>query len=225
MESLLPKDWYKALEEEFDKEYYRKLKQFVLKEYAEYKVFPNYEELFSAFRYTPLNDVKCVILGQDPYHNDNQAHGLAFSVNYDVAIPPSLNNIYKELIDDVGGFIPNNGYLVKWARQGVLMLNTVLTVRAHEPNSHRKVGWEKFTDAVIKILNTQNRPIVYLLWGKPAQTKAKVLDNDKHLILESTHPSPLSAYRGFLGCKHFSKANDFLINNGVEAIDWQIDNI
>lgn len=225
MELLLPRDWFAALKSEFDKTYYKELKDFVLREYAEHQVFPPYEELFSAFKYTPLSGVKCVILGQDPYHNDKQAHGLAFSVNPDVMIPPSLNNIYKELKEDVGIFIPDNGYLVKWAKQGVLMLNTVLTVRAHEPNSHRKVGWEKFTDAVMRILNEQDKPIVYLLWGKPAQTKANILDNKKHLILESTHPSPLSAYRGFLGCRHFSKANKFLKDNGIEEIDWQIENI
>ena len=166
------------------------------------------------------------MLGQDPYHNVNQAHGLSFSVlPSQTEIPPSLQNIYKELNSDLGMYIPNNGYLKKWADQGVLLLNTVLTVRAHQANSHQGKGWENFTDAVIKILNEQDRPIVYFLWGKPAQSKKKFLNNPKHLVLEAPHPSPLSAYRGFFGCKHFSKANEFLIANGIEAIDWQIENI
>ena len=165
-----------------------------------------------------------MILGQDPYHNDGQAHGLCFSVKRDVEIPPSLVNIYQELHDDLGCYIPDNGYLEKWARQGVLMLNTVLTVRAHQANSHRGIGWEKFTDAAIGILNEQDRPIVFLLWGRPAQMKKSMLTNPKHLILEAPHPSPLSAYRGFFGCRHFSKTNEFLIQNGLEPIDWQIEN-
>ena len=166
-----------------------------------------------------------MILGQDPYHNYNQAHGLCFSVRPEVEIPPSLVNIYKELHDDVGCYIPNNGYLVKWAEQGVLLLNAVLTVRAHQAASHQGMGWEAFTDAAIRAVNKQNQPIVFLLWGSFAQKKAAMLDNPNHLILTAPHPSPLSAYRGFFGCKHFSQANDFLKKHGVEPIDWQIENI
>ena len=163
-----------------------------------------------------------MIIGQDPYHNVGQAHGLCFSVKPGIAIPPSLVNIYKEIHDDIGCDIPSNGYLEKWAKQGILMLNTVLTVRAHEANSHKSMGWEKFTDAVIKVLNEQDRPIVYLLWGAPAQKKASKVDNPKHLLLKAPHPSPLSSYRGFFGCKHFSKANEFFIKNGLQAIDWSL---
>ena len=167
-----------------------------------------------------------LLLGQDPYHNVNQAHGLSFSVlESQTEIPPSLQNIFKELQDDCGCYIPNNGYLKKWADQGVLLLNTVLTVRAHQANSHQGRGWEQFTDAIIKALNEQDRPIVYFLWGRPAQSKAALLNNPKHLILKAPHPSPLSAYRGFFGCKHFSKANEFLVKNGETPIDWQIENI
>ena len=168
--------------------------------------------------------MKVVILGQDPYHNDGQAHGLCFSVKKDVDIPPSLVNIYQELHDDLGCSIPDNGYLEKWARQGVLLLNTVLTVRAHQANSHRGIGWEQFTDAAIRILNEQDRPIVFLLWGRPAQMKKAMLNNPKHLILEAPHPSPLSAYRGVFGCRHFSRTNEFLKENGLAPVDWQIEN-
>ena len=163
--------------------------------------------------------------GQDPYHNVNQAHGLCFSVQPTVEIPPSLENIYKELHDDLGCKIPNNGYLVKWAKQGVLLLNTVLTVRAHQANSHQNIGWEQFTDAVIEILDQQDRPMVFLLWGKPAQRKKAMLHNPNHLILEAPHPSPLSAYRGFFGCRHFSKTNQFLEEHGLTPIDWQIEDV
>ena len=169
--------------------------------------------------------MKVVILGQDPYHGDGQAHGLSFSVRPNVAIPPSLLNIYQELESDCGCYIPNNGYLEKWAKQGVLLLNTVLTVQAHKAFSHRGIGWEEFTDAAIRAVNEQDRPIVYLLWGKPAQSKKSMLNNPKHLILEAPHPSPLSAYRGFFGCHHFSKANEFLTEHGETPIDWQIENI
>ena len=169
--------------------------------------------------------MKAVILGQDPYHNAGQAHGLSFSVQPGTDIPPSLVNIYKELHDDLGCFIPNNGYLKKWADEGVLLLNAVLTVRAHQANSHKDIGWEEFTDAAIRAVNTQDRPIVFMLWGAPAGRKAALLNNPKHLILKAPHPSPLSAYRGFFGCRHFSKANDFLQKNGVEPVDWQIENI
>ena len=219
------KDWSVALKEEFEKDYYKDLMNFVDKEYRETEVFPAKENVFKAFDLTPLDSVKVLILGQDPYHDFNQAHGLSFSVLPGQNPPPSLVNIYKELQDDLGCYIPDNGYLEKWAKQGVLLLNTVLTVQAHKPNSHKKVGWEKFTDAVIKELNKQDKPIVYMLWGKPAQSKIKMLNNPKHLILTAPHPSPLSSYRGFFGCKHFSKANKFLEANKISPIDWQIENL
>ena len=218
-------DWLKPLSPEFKKPYYAKLYKTIREEYGTRQIFPPSDEIFTAFEMTPLSDVKVVILGQDPYHGDGQAHGLCFSVKPDVETPPSLVNMYKELNSDLGCYIPNNGYLTKWAKQGVLMLNTVLTVRAHQANSHRGIGWEEFTDAAIRILNEQDRPIVYLLWGKPAQMKKSMLNNPKHLILEAPHPSPLSAYRGFFGCQHFSKTNQFLKENGLEPIDWQIENI
>jgi len=218
-------DWKMALNDEFNKDYYKNLYQFVKDEYSKRVIYPPSDDIFNALHLTPLNDVKCVILGQDPYHGEHQAHGLCFSVQKGIAIPKSLVNIYKELHDDLGCYIPNNGFLEKWAKQGVLMLNTVLTVRAHEANSHQGKGWEEFTDAIIKKVNEQDRPIVYMLWGKPAQSKIKMLTNPKHLILKTVHPSPLSAYRGFFGCKHFSKANEFLEANGCDPIDWQIENI
>lgn len=218
-------DWLEPLAPEFKKPYYAKLYKTIREEYSTRQIFPPADEIFTAFEMTPLSDVKVVIIGQDPYHGDGQAHGLCFSVKPDVETPPSLVNMYKELNSDLGCYIPNNGYLIKWAKQGVLMLNTVLTVRAHQANSHRGIGWEEFTDAAIRILNEQDRPIVYLLWGKPAQMKKNMLNNPKHLILEAPHPSPLSAYRGFFGCQHFSKTNTFLTENGLEPIDWQIENI
>jgi uracil-DNA glycosylase len=218
-------DWLEPLAGEFHKPYYKKLYGKVLEEYRSRKVFPAADDIFNAFHLTPLHEVKVVILGQDPYHNDGQAHGLCFSVKPEVEIPPSLVNIYQELHDDLGCYIPNNGYLVKWAKQGVLMLNTVLTVRAHAANSHRRIGWEEFTDAAIRILDEQDRPIVFILWGRPAQMKKSMLHNPKHLILEAPHPSPLSAYRGFFGSRPFSKTNAFLRENGVSEIDWQIENI
>ena len=218
-------DWQHPLEVEFKKPYYKDLYKKVLEEYRNRQIFPNPDDIFNAFHLTPLKDVKVVILGQDPYHNDGQAHGLCFSVKPDVEVPPSLVNIYKELQDDLGCRIPNNGYLVKWAKQGVLMLNTVLTVRAHQANSHRGIGWEQFTDAVIRAVDAQDRPIVFLLWGRPAQMKKSMLHNPKHLILEAPHPSPLSAYRGFFGCKHFSQTNAFLEKNGLAPIDWQIEDV
>ena len=218
-------DWQQPLEVEFKKPYYKDLYKKVLEEYRSRQIFPNPDDIFNAFHLTPLKDVKVVILGQDPYHNDGQAHGLCFSVKPDVEVPPSLVNIYKELQDDLGCRIPNNGYLVKWAKQGVLMLNTVLTVRAHQANSHRGIGWEQFTDAVIRAVDAQDRPIVFLLWGRPAQMKKSMLHNPKHLILEAPHPSPLSAYRGFFACKHFSQTNAFLEKNGLAPIDWQIEDV
>lgn len=218
-------DGLEPLKGEFSKPYYKKLHEKILEEYNSRKIFPAADDIFNAFHLTPLSEVKVVILGQDPYHGDGQAHGLCFSVKPQVDIPPSLVNIYQELHDDLGCYIPDNGYLVKWAQQGVLMLNTVLTVRAHAANSHRGIGWEEFTDAAIRVLNEQDRPIVFILWGKPAQTKKKMLNNSSHLILEAPHPSPLSAYRGFFGSKPFSKTNAFLKESGLEEIDWQIENV
>lgn len=224
--SMLTNDWSLALKDEFNKPYYRDLYRFVKEEYSTKVVYPPADDIFNALHLTPLKDVKVLILGQDPYHNEHQAHGLSFSVLPDQKdIPPSLQNIYKELQEDLGCYIPNNGYLKKWADQGVLMLNTVLTVRAHEPNSHQGRGWENFTDAIIQAVNQKDEPVVYMLWGKPAQSKIPMLTNPKHLILKAPHPSPLSAYRGFFGCRHFSKCNEFLLQNGLEPIDWQIENI
>ena len=223
--SMIQNDWLAPLKPEFSKPYYAELFKFVKNEYATRQIFPPADDIFNAFHLTPLHEVKVVILGQDPYHNDGQAHGLCFSVKPDVDIPPSLVNIYQELHDDLGCYIPNNGYLTKWAKQGVLMLNTVLTVRAHQANSHRGMGWEQFTDAAIRIINEQDRPIVFILWGSPAQKKAQMLNNPKHLILKAPHPSPLSAYRGFFGSRPFSQTNEFLVKNGLEPIDWQIENV
>ena len=221
----LPNEWSNALQEETEKDYFKELCAFVEKEYNSDVIYPPKEDVFNALKYTSLEDVKVVILGQDPYFNERQAHGLCFSVQLGVYIPPSLRNIYTELETDLGCVRPNNGYLTKWAKQGVLLLNTVLTVRAEKPNSHQGKGWENFTDAIIRKLNEQDRPIVYMLWGKPAQSKIKMLNNSKHLILKAPHPSPLSAYRGFFGCKHFSMANDFLDKNALLPIDWQIENV
>lgn len=217
-------DWLEAIGKEFKMPYYSQLYDFIKTEYCEYTIYPQADDIFNAFHFTPLSQVKVVVLGQDPYHNEGQAHGLCFSVKPEVDIPPSLVNIYQELKSDLGCYIPNNGYLEKWAKQGVLLLNTVLTVRAHQANSHQGKGWERFTDAVIQAVNAQERPIVFLLWGRPAQQKKAMLNNPKHLILEAPHPSPLSAYRGFFGCQHFSKTNEFLKQNGMEPIDWQIEN-
>lgn len=224
--SMLTNDWSLALKDEFNKPYYRDLYRFVKEEYSTKVVYPPADDIFNALHLTPLKDVKVLILGQDPYHNEHQAHGLSFSVLPDQKdIPPSLQNIYKELQEDLGCYIPNNGYLKKWADQGVLMLNTVLTVRAHEPNSHQGRGWENFTDAIIQAVNQKDEPVVYMLWGRPAQSKIPMLTNPKHLILKAPHPSPLSAYRGFFGCRHFSRCNEFLSENGLSPIDWQIENI
>ena len=202
--SAIDNDWLPVLDKEFKKPYYRELYNFVKNEYNTKVIYPPADELFSAFHFTPLSKVKVVILGQDPYHEPGEAHGLCCSVKPGIKIPPSLVNIYKELHDDLGCRIPNNGYLDKWARQGVLLLNTVLTVRAHQAFSHKEKGWETFTDAVIEQLNLIDRPIVFILWGSPAQKKCSMLNNPKHLILKSVHPSPLSAYRGFFGSKPFS---------------------
>ena len=224
--SMIQNDWLEALNKEFKKPYYKDLFYFVKNEYNTKVIYPPADDIFNAFHFTPLSKVKVLLLGQDPYHNVNQAHGLSFSVlPQQKDIPPSLQNIYKELNDDLGCKIPNNGYLKKWADQGVLLLNTVLTVRAHQANSHQGHGWEQFTDAVIQAVNQQDRPIVYFLWGRPAQQKKKMLTNPKHLILEAPHPSPLSAYRGFFSSKPFSQANEFLVAHGEEPIDWQIEDV
>ena len=225
MDVKIEPTWKQQLGAEFDKPYFATLAEQVRQAYRMGPCFPPSRLVFNAFNLCPFNEVKVVIMGQDPYHGDNQAHGLAFSVLPNVEIPPSLQNIYKELQDDLSLYIPNNGFLVKWATQGVLLLNTVLTVRAHEPYSHQAKGWERFTDAIIEAVNKSPQPVVFMLWGRPAQLKAAMLDNPKHLVLKAPHPSPLSAYRGFFGCKHFSKANDFLKSNGLEPIDWQIENI
>ncbi len=223
--AMISNDWLEAVGDEFHKPYYSGLYRFIQEEYSTHVVYPPADDIFNAFHFTQLKDVKVLILGQDPYHEEGQAHGLAFSVLTGQEIPPSLVNIYQELHDDLGCRIPDNGYLKKWADQGVLLLNTVLTVRAHQANSHQGKGWEKFTDAIIQAVNTQDRPIVCMLWGRPAQSKKPMLTNPKHLILEAPHPSPLSAYRGFFGCKHFGQCNEYLVNNGLQPIDWQIENM
>ena len=223
--STVASDWLPYFQEEAGKEYYKELTAKVKSEYAKYRVFPPKDQVFSAFSLTPYKDVKVVIIGQDPYHNVGQAHGLCFSVQKGIDVPPSLQNIYQELHDDLGCYIPNNGMLSKWAEQGVLLLNTVLTVRAHEANSHRGFGWERFTDRVIELVDAKEEPVVFLLWGAPAQKKEAMLHNPNHLVLKAPHPSPLSAYRGFFGCRHFSKTNEFLASHGQTPIDWQIENI
>jgi uracil-DNA glycosylase len=217
--------WDELLQPEFEKEYYLKLRQFLIEEYTNKTMYPDKNNIFNALKLTSYEDVKVVIIGQDPYHGPNQAHGLSFSVQPKVQIPPSLLNMYKELRDDLGCFIPNNGYLVPWAEQGVLLLNAVLTVREGQANSHRNKGWEKFTDRVIELLNEREEPIVFLLWGNNAKEKGELITNKHHYILTSVHPSPLSANRGFFGCKHFSKTNEILKSIGKSPIDWQIKNI
>lgn len=218
-------DWDKLLEGEFQKDYYLKLREFLKTEYSTYKIHPDMNNIFNALKWTSLKDTKVVILGQDPYHEPNQAHGLAFSVMKDVKIPPSLLNMYKELRDSLGLYIPNNGYLEKWARQGVLLLNATLTVREGFANSHKDAGWQIFTDRVIEILNEREEPVIFLLWGNNARQKAQFIDKKKHFCLETVHPSPLSASRGFFGCGHFRKANEILVSLDKEPIDWQIENI
>ena len=224
MKPVFTNDWEPLLNEEFSKPYFIELERFLQQEYRQYNVYPAAENIYNAFHYTPFAEVKVVILGQDPYHGPNQAHGLSFSVQPEVKIPPSLRNMYKELQQDLGCQIPNHGYLVEWAKQGVLLLNTVLTVREGEANSHRRKGWETFTDQVIHLLNKREQPIVFILWGKPAQSKIPYIDANRHAILTSVHPSPLSATRGFFGSKPFSKANACLQKWGMKEIDWQITN-
>ncbi len=218
-------DWDEVLKGEFDKEYYIKLRSFLKNEYATKTVYPSMYDIFNALKWTPYKDTKIVIIGQDPYHGVNQAHGLAFSVKKGVAVPPSLVNIYKELNRSLGCYIPNNGYLEKWARQGVLLLNASLTVIKDRANSHSAIGWEIFTDDVIRCLNERTEPVIFLLWGSFAAKKAAFIDKKRHYVLTASHPSPLSAHRGFLGCNHFKTANEILVKNGKEPIDWQIENI
>lgn len=221
----LGNDWDFLLKEEFQKDYYIKLREFLIEEYKSKVIYPNMYNIFEALKHTSYEDTKVLILGQDPYHGENQAHGLAFSVQPGVKTPPSLLNMYKELQDDLGCFIPNNGYLIPWADQGVLLLNTSLTVRAHQANSHQNKGWEIFTDEIIKKLNEREDPVIFVLWGSNARKKKELIDSSRHYILEAPHPSPLSARRGFFGCKHFSKINDILTTLNKEPINWQIPNI
>ena len=225
MKERFENDWGELLKEEFQNEYYKKLNSFLTKEYETKVIYPDKQNIFSALHYTAYKDVKVVILGQDPYHGPNQSHGLSFSVKPGVRIPPSLINIYKELKEDLGCYIPNNGYLKKWADQGVLLLNASLTVRGGEANSHRKIGWEIFTNNIISLLNERKDPIVFILWGNNAISKEKLITNSHHHIIKSVHPSPLSASRGFFGSKPFSKTNEFLKSIGKDPIDWQIENI
>lgn len=216
----IERSWKNKLEEEFNKPYFKALADFVRDEYNTKQIFPPAKLIFHAFNKCPFDEVKVVIIGQDPYHNINQANGLCFSVNDSVKIPPSLNNIYKEIKSDIGATTPNSGNLERWSSQGVLLLNATLTVRAHSAASHQGKGWEQFTDAVIDILSEELNHLVFILWGSYAQQKGKNIDNQKHLVLKSPHPSPLSAYRGFFGCKHFSKTNEYLVQNNKKPIDW-----
>ncbi len=215
-------DWDEILASEWQKPYYLELREFLKKEYSSGVVYPDMHDIFNALKYTSFKDVKVVIIGQDPYHGSNQAHGLCFSVKKGVELPPSLKNIYKELSDDLGIPPAPHGELTYWAKQGVLMLNTVLTVREHQAGSHARRGWELFTDRVITELNRKNEPVVFLLWGNPAKRKGECITNPIHIKLQTVHPSPLSAYGGFFGCKHFSKANEYLIKSGREPIDWDV---
>lgn len=225
MSVVIGNDWDLLLAPEREKTYYKNLRKQLIDEYKNYKVYPNMYDIFNALKSVSYEDCKVVILGQDPYHGEGQAHGYSFSVKKGVRIPPSLLNIYKEMHDDVGTYIPDNGYLMKWADQGVLLLNTSLTVRAKSPNSHEKLGREILTDKIIKILNDRQKPMVFILWGRNAQTKEKFITNPNHLIIKSPHPSPFSASRGFFGSKPFSKTNNFLKSIGDSPIDWQIENL
>nr|WP_307786977.1 uracil-DNA glycosylase [Pseudogracilibacillus auburnensis] len=223
--NLLHNDWASLLEEEFHQPYFESLQAFVKKEFERYTIYPEKKDIFNALHYTPYEQVKVVIIGQDPYHGAGQAHGLSFSVKPDVRIPPSLRNIFKELHNDLGCEIPNNGYLVHWAKQGVLMLNTVLTVREGEAHSHRGKGWEIFTDKIISLISEKENPVVFILWGRPAQEKIRLIDTGKHKIITSPHPSPFAARKGFFGSKPFSKTNEILQRSGEKSIDWQVPNI
>lgn len=215
-------EWDSLLAEEFKKDYYLRLRSILANEYKTQTIYPNMYDIFNALKYTSYSDVKAVILGQDPYHGPGQAHGLCFSVKKGVEPPPSLKNIFKEIKDELGIEPPNHGELTAWTKQGVLLLNTVLTVRAGQANSHKGLGWESFTDKVIELLNERNKPMVFLLWGANARQKTTLITNPAHLILSCAHPSPLSAYNGFFGCGHFKRCNDFLISNGEEPIDWRL---
>ena len=223
--TMIGNDWDSILQDEFHEKYFYDLLKFVQKEYKQKTIFPPKNEVFKAFRYTPYKDLKVVILGQDPYHGVGEAEGLSFSVKKGIRKPPSLNNIFKELHDDLGCNIPNNGSLVPWAKQGVLLLNAVLTVIKDKAASYKDIGWEKFTDFVISKINEKQEPVVFILWGSFARSKKKLITNKKHLIIESAHPSPLSAYNGFFGSKPFSKTNDFLIKNNLKPIDWNIEEV
>ena len=215
-------EWDELLKEEFEKDYYLNLRSFLATEYKNNRIYPDMYDIFNALKYTSYNDVKVVILGQDPYHGEGQAHGLCFSVKKGVKKPPSLVNIYKEIESDIGVKMPEHGELTDWAKQGVLLLNTTLTVREATPNSHKGKGWEIFTDKVIELLNKREKPIVFILWGSNARSKKAIITNPIHKILETVHPSPLSAYGGFFGCKHFSQTNEFLKQNGLAEINWEI---
>lgn len=222
---IFKNDWGQYLKEEMAQPYYRRLRQFLIGEYSTKQVYPDMYSIFNALHYTSYADTKVLILGQDPYHEPGQAHGLSFSVQPNVPPPPSLVNIFKELETDLGCTVPNNGCLEPWARQGVLLLNTVLTVQAHRANSHRDKGWEIFTDKIISLLNQREKPVAFILWGSPARRKKAMITNPQHFIVESPHPSPLSAYRGFFGSRPFSKVNKFLESVGEEPINWQLPNI
>lgn len=218
-------DWDEILKDEWKKDYYLQLRKNLISEYKNHTIYPSMYDIFNALKKVPYKDVKVVILGQDPYHGQGQAHGFSFSVQKGIKTPPSLLNIYKELHYDLGLYIPNNGNLIKWANQGVLLLNSTLTVRANQANSHKDIGWTILTDNIIKLLNEREKPIVFLLWGKFAQSKESLITNKRHLIIKSAHPSPFAAHRGFFGSKPFSKTNNFLIKNNISPIDWQIENL
>ena len=222
MKEIFKNDWQEILEEEFEKDYYKNLRKLLIEEYIHHQIFPKAEDIFNAFHYTSYKDLKVLILGQDPYHNVGQAHGLAFSVKDGVKIPPSLQNIYKELNSDLGLAIPKTGYLKSWADEGIMLLNTTLTVRAHEPMSHSKIGWEIFTNSVIEKISEKKEPVVYILWGNHAKARKKFINNENHLIIEGVHPSPLSANRGFFGSRPFSRANEFLRERGVTPPSWEV---
>lgn len=219
---ILQNDWFEHLHEEFSKPYYRKLRTFLKEEYANKTIYPHMNDIFNALHYTPFAKVKAVILGQDPYHGPNQAHGLSFSVQPGIKPPPSLENIFTELHGDLGIARPRHGHLMNWAKEGVLLLNTVLTVRAGQAHSHRNQGWEHFTNRVIETLNKKDHPIVYILWGRAAQSKTELINTEKHYILQAPHPSPLSAHRGFFGSKPFSQTNELLGINGLQPINWDL---
>ena len=218
----ISKSWDEILEQEFRSESYLELREFLKREYSTYQIYPSMYDIFNSLKITPFNDIKVVIIGQDPYHEEGQAMGLSFSVPKGIAVPPSLVNIYKELNKELGILPKNHGDLTNWAKQGVLLLNSVLTVRAHSANSHKGKGWEEFTDSIIRKISDKKRNVVFLLWGRNARDKAVLIDKSKHLVLESAHPSPLSAYNGFFGCNHFIKANEYLMANNLSPIDWSL---